>query len=94
MLAQDFSFTVSVFPFCLAESCYNSTDHGLAYGGTVSTTESGTTCQSWGSDLPDAENYCRNPGHVGLRPWCFTDREANVWEYCDVQMCGVPRDGK
>ena len=71
-----------------AENCYNVSDHGVSYAGQVSTTTSGAICQPWGENFPESKNYCRNPGRVGLSPWCFTDRAAGQWEYCDIQECG------
>ena len=44
------------------------------------------------SDLDDAHNthhsYCRNPGGLGTRPWCYTTNSNVRWEYCNVEKCG------
>ena len=32
-------------------------------------------------------NYCRNPGGLRSRPWCFTTLEKSEWQYCDVKIC-------
>ena len=40
---------------------------------------------SWYSELHDASNHCRNPGELGIQPWCFTS--DNAWEYCNVTDC-------
>ena len=78
----------SILDFADSE-CYNATSNGADYRGQVTITESGATCQPWGSNWPGMEelNYCRNPGHVGLRPWCFTNREENKWDYCVITEC-------
>ena len=76
--------------FCFPANCYNASDNGHGYQGNISTTSDGTPCQAWGSDSPDlAENYCRNPAQVGMRPWCFTDVEGGVWGYCDISECSA-----
>ena len=71
-----------------AVSCYNLKDRGKGYVGNVSWTFSGALCHPWGSVLPGAKNYCRNPHQVGERLWCFTNAELTQWQYCDVRACG------
>ena len=46
-----------------------------------------------GGELDTASRYCRNPGGLGERPWCFVydDLDSNFdlrWEYCDIPECG------
>lgn len=83
----------------ITESCY----HGLGrgYEGNISITESGLTCQAWSEQYPHqhllttqlypelngSQNYCRNPGAKGERPWCFTTNETKRWEYCAIPKC-------
>lgn len=70
---------------------------GAHYRGTLSVTESGEVCQPWSFSLPHKpapylkdlagdsglnENYCRNPGGVAERPWCYTMNPNLRWEYC------------
>ena len=44
------------------------------------------------SDLDDRYNphhgYCRNPGGLGRRPWCYTTKTTLRWEYCNITKCG------
>ena len=76
---------IALFLAAEDDTCYEAGDHGQTYNGTISVTRSGKACQSWGSLLPGAENYCRNPGQVVSSPWCYTD--DTKWEYCDVPVC-------
>lgn len=87
-------------------NCY--TDKGSSYQGKVARTKSGWTCQSWSaqyphkhvyssSDYPElrgGHNYCRNPGGVQDRPWCFTTERAVVKEECNISKCphGISED--
>ena len=34
-----------------------------------------------------AENYCRDPGGVVGRTWCYTMDENVLWEYCNPPTC-------
>ncbi|PVD31017.1 hypothetical protein C0Q70_10293 [Pomacea canaliculata] len=45
------------------------------------------------SDVTDGlvSNFCRNPGD-GLQPWCYTDLNGCVRDYCDVCLYGRPYD--
>ena len=71
---------------------------GMTYSGEINTTETGQTCQHWGSQTPhkhgygflsEEGNYCRNP-QFSKRPWCFTwsPTKRNVtWDFCDIPIC-------
>ncbi|VDI38021.1 Hypothetical predicted protein, partial [Mytilus galloprovincialis] len=70
---------------------------GVNYTGTVSTTDTGRTCQYWSRRYPhshdftyklaDQQNYCRNPDNEPLGPWCYTTDSETRWEYCTVPFC-------
>jgi len=79
------------------------TKAGKEYGGVVSKTVSGRTCQAWASRTPQdhktftnfpegsekaAKNYCRNPDNTPDGPWCYTTDPNMRWEYCSVGFCG------
>ena len=63
-------------------------------------TSSGRVCQNWtyyvslnnwtwqfpDDVIDDAANFCRNPDHKPLGPWCYYDN-GNEWGYCDVPLC-------
>ena len=82
------------------DNCY--TGNGQTYNGTKSQTRMGVSCQAWDSNNPhshpfmsdkypelnNSKNYCRNPGGVSDKPWCFTESET-VWDYCDVPDCAT-----
>lgn len=72
------------------------------YRGSISTTESGRTCQRWDSSTPHAHtrtatnypgtgiednNFCRNPDN-DLKTWCYTTDPLFRYDYCDVPVCG------
>eukprot|EP00731_Ephydatia_muelleri_P009485 Em0005g71a len=74
--------------------CYE--DGGQSYSGSVTSSESGSTCQQWSNStymtelfpgLVKSKNYCCNPGGLGTRPWCFTDKGR--MENCSVPQCKV-----
>jgi hypothetical protein len=72
---------------------------GLNYRGDIATTESGSECQRWDAQLPNAHsttpsaypsagldsNYCRNPDGALLGPWCYSFHMR--WEYCNIPKC-------
>lgn len=70
---------------------------GVDYDGTVSTTDTGRTCQYWSETYPhshhlteelgDQHNYCRNADNEPFGPWCYTTDAATRWEYCTVPHC-------
>ena len=77
--------------------CY--TDNGESYRGRLNITETGSTCKAW-SEYKDrtsltlldewSKNYCRNPGGVKERPWCYihSERPENQqWQYCPLVKC-------
>ncbi|KAL5466693.1 hypothetical protein EMCRGX_G030839 [Ephydatia muelleri] len=73
-------------------TCY--TSDGTSYSGSVTSSESGSACQQWSNStymtelfpgLVESKNYCRNPGGLGTRPWCFTDKGR--MDYCSVPQC-------
>ncbi|XP_033981868.1 muscle, skeletal receptor tyrosine-protein kinase [Trematomus bernacchii] len=81
-------------------TCYN--DRGRFYQGSVNATRSGIPCQSWSQQVPhqhrlsvdvipelkSSHNYCRNPGGISDKPWCYTSNHNIRWEYCAVPHCG------
>lgn len=74
------------------------------YRGYTNVTKSGRECQRWDSqaphshsrtrnNYPDAgltDNFCRNPDGEDFGAWCYTNDPEKRWEYCDVDVCGVP----
>uniref|UniRef100_A0A8C4NJZ3 receptor protein-tyrosine kinase n=1 Tax=Dicentrarchus labrax TaxID=13489 RepID=A0A8C4NJZ3_DICLA len=80
--------------------CYN--DRGRFYQGSINVTRSGIPCQSWSQQVPhqhrlsvdvipelkNSDNYCRNPGGISEKPWCYTSNHNIRWEYCAVLQCG------
>ncbi|CAL1569816.1 unnamed protein product [Knipowitschia caucasica] len=84
----------------VTEICYN--DKGRFYQGDVNASRSGIPCQAWNQQVPhqhrlsvdvipelkDSENFCRNPGGISEKPWCFTSNPNIRWEYCAVPLCG------
>ncbi|XP_068190969.1 muscle, skeletal receptor tyrosine-protein kinase [Antennarius striatus] len=87
----------------ITTTCYN--DRGRFYQGNINITGSGIPCQSWSQQIPhqhrlsvdvipelkNSVNYCRNPGGVNDRPWCYTSNPNVRWEYCTVTQCGEER---
>ena len=75
--------------------CHNESDLGQTYTGDNDLTQSFLLCLPW-SDVADGEwvknfpelegSFCRNPGQLGERPWCFTT-VSGAWEYCNVSLC-------
>ncbi|XP_077869507.1 muscle, skeletal receptor tyrosine protein kinase-like [Saccoglossus kowalevskii] len=75
--------------------------NGDYYRGTQSLSENGVPCQKWSSqsphthrftpdlfsELPETENFCRNPGGVRDRPWCIVTTVNTIWEYCNISQC-------
>ena len=62
-------------------------------------TEDGTPCSKWNAEpirdfglnlnqhpLLGAHPFCRNPGGLRDRPWCFIEGATSVndWKYCNV----------
>ena len=40
--------------------------------------------------LNAAENYCRDPGGVQSRPWCYRNvHSGSEWDYCDTECNGI-----
>ncbi|XP_041666180.1 muscle, skeletal receptor tyrosine-protein kinase isoform X2 [Cheilinus undulatus] len=84
----------------ITTTCF--TDRGRFYQGRINVTKSGTPCQSWSYQVPhqhrlsvdvipelkNSDNYCRNPGGISDKPWCYTSNPNIRWEYCAVPRCG------
>ncbi|XP_059082576.1 tyrosine-protein kinase transmembrane receptor Ror-like [Tigriopus californicus] len=81
-------------------SCYAGKD-GREYRGTMSTTESGLTCQPWNRqialrihdhmELTGGHNYCRNPeGSESMsEPWCYAGMDKTFKEVCGIPKCNT-----
>uniref|UniRef100_A0A7N8XK46 receptor protein-tyrosine kinase n=1 Tax=Mastacembelus armatus TaxID=205130 RepID=A0A7N8XK46_9TELE len=81
-------------------TCYN--NRGRFYQGSMNVTRSGIPCQLWSQQVPhhhrlsvdvipelkNSDNYCRNPGGISDKPWCYTSNPNIRWEYCSVPQCG------
>ncbi|XP_039949267.1 tyrosine-protein kinase transmembrane receptor Ror [Bactrocera neohumeralis] len=84
--------TIDVNP---EQDCY--WENGAGYRGTLAWSSTGKTCLRWSwlmkeiSDFPElaGQNYCRNPGNVEERPWCFVDDKSfeKIIELCDIPKC-------
>ncbi|RWS13738.1 tyrosine-protein kinase transmembrane receptor ROR1-like protein [Dinothrombium tinctorium] len=82
-------------------TCYN--DNGEQFRGTVSRTLSGHDCYPWNqqvfyktTDYPEligGHNFCRNPGGMEQRPWCFVREPELRKEPCDVPKCSKFTNG-
>lgn len=80
---------------------------GKGYRGQVNKTENGRYCQKWNSEvflsagfypqvfpeLLNANNYCRNPGGLEDRPWCFVRMNANEKQFCNIPSCDSLPEG-
>ncbi|XP_033737397.1 sushi, von Willebrand factor type A, EGF and pentraxin domain-containing protein 1-like [Pecten maximus] len=82
-------------PECVAKEC-KLKRNGRDYTGHMNVTSSGRVCQRWASQFPhihgyhklaDQANYCRNPNHNIVGPWCYTTDPELQWEVCDVPLC-------
>ena len=74
---------------------------GSFYLGRTNKTSSDRDCQNWNlyssfhnwtwqypdDAIDDASNFCRNPDHKPLGPWCYFGDKSDEWEYCDVPLC-------
>jgi len=79
------------------------TAKGETFRGRISVANDGTACQRWNVDYPHDHpdirvntypeleaNYCRNPGGVLERPWCYRNSmEGPPKMYCDIPECGT-----
>jgi len=82
--------------------CQNMRTGGADYRGARDRTRSGLQCLAWNTldrnihtvtidRYPDsglgAHNFCRNPDK-SPKAWCYTNRNKNNFDYCDLQPCG------
>uniref|UniRef100_A0A8C1VT71 Neurotrypsin n=1 Tax=Cyprinus carpio TaxID=7962 RepID=A0A8C1VT71_CYPCA len=90
------SVCVCVFPLGPLSCSQGFTELGY-YNGSVSQTDSGSSCLKW-TDFPDYmlqypnrglgdHNQCRNPDR-GSNPWCFFRQKSGAigWAYCDCHQ--------
>ena len=78
--------------------------NGQWYFGSQNTSADGLKCLKWDTQHPvirdpeipmelfpemlNAENFCRNPGGLKKKPWCYTSDPKIEWQYCDIPVCG------
>ncbi|XP_078679071.1 uncharacterized protein LOC144914751 isoform X1 [Branchiostoma floridae x Branchiostoma belcheri] len=71
--------------------CYHGS--GANFRGVHMETETGKDCTDWVDHVYETtafkwanldNNYCRNPGNIGERPWCYV---GDQWEFCSVRPC-------
>ncbi|KAM7353618.1 tyrosine-protein kinase transmembrane receptor Ror [Cochliomyia hominivorax] len=84
--------TVDVEP---TQTCY--WEDGSGYRGTIAVSSSGKKCLRWSwlmkeiSDFPElaGQNFCRNPGSMEDRPWCFVGDKSfeKIIEPCNIPKC-------
>ncbi|GFS20985.1 metalloendopeptidase [Elysia marginata] len=87
--------------------CYAASDRGMTYDGDVSFTRSFVPCLPWHKvthcethpfqtdkfNIILADNKCRNPDQrTGFMPWCYTEAENCIRDYCDVCLIGKRYD--
>lgn len=74
------------------ENCF--WEKGTGYRGILATTTTGKNCIKWAgvmnemADHPElaGQNYCRNPGSLEEKPWCFIDNKKTI-EFCAIPKC-------
>lgn len=80
-----------------SHTCYM--DNGQMYRGTESVTAIGHPCTPWSDqlkfktsghpELVGGHSFCRNPGKMMDKPWCFTLENSRLkMEICNVPQCG------
>ncbi|XP_046865864.1 tyrosine-protein kinase transmembrane receptor Ror isoform X2 [Drosophila willistoni] len=70
-------------------------EDGSSYRGVTNISQSGKPCLRWSwlmkeiSDFPEliGQNYCRNPGKVKNKPWCFVEDSADR----TIEVCNIPK---
>ncbi|GFO31145.1 metalloendopeptidase [Plakobranchus ocellatus] len=96
-------FTATVKLVNDADMCYSVADRGMTYDGNINFTRHFETCIPWHeashcgmhsfkADKFSANldsNKCRNPDQAtGFMPWCYTNAEKCLRNYCDVCLLG------
>lgn len=91
-------FTIFLLLYYKLEyKCYSGS--GKYYRGSLNNAN-GYQCQTWNSIISTPNtytpskypheslisNYCRNPGGVRVRPWCYTSNSGH-WQLCDISVC-------
>ena len=87
------------------KQCWEESSLGENYAGIINVTLNGRTCQRWDRQSPHshgqtsqnfpeknftlAENYCRNPDHEHIGPWCYTVDPNKRWEGCGIPRCSM-----
>lgn len=74
------------------ENCF--WENGNGYRGVLAKTTTGKNCIKWAgvmnemADYPElaGQNYCRNPGGLENKPWCFVDSKKTI-EFCAIPKC-------
>lgn len=95
-LNAEFNFKFCMFPIGPLSCSEGFTELGY-YNGSVSQTDSGSSCLKW-TDFPDYmlqypdrglgdHNHCRNPDRAS-NPWCFFRQKSGAigWAYCDCHQ--------